>query len=204
LIAIIDYGMGNLGSMANMLKRLGALAVVTSDASEIAAAEKLILPGVGAFDNGMRQLRERGLIEILRQQVLQAGKPVLGVCLGMQLLAERSEEGTCEGLGWIRGQAVRLKPSENGQHLKVPHMGWNIARAVTSDSLFQGLEEDSRFYFVHSFHLQCSRDVIVAETPYGMPFVSAIRSQNIAGVQFHPEKSHRFGMRLLQNFAENS
>lgn len=204
LIAIIDYGMGNVGSMANMLGKIGVEATITSDPSVIASAEKLILPGVGAFDNGMRELRARGLVPILREQVVDGGKSLLGVCLGMQLLGEGSEEGRCEGLGWLPGRSIRFLPTGESGPRKVPHMGWNTVEPLRDDPLFAGLESEARFYFVHSFHLKCDEESVLARTQYAGPFVSAVRVGNIAGVQFHPEKSHRFGMQLLQNFVQDS
>ena len=195
--------MGNLGSIANMLNKVGAESTVTSDPEVIASADKLILPGVGAFDNGMRELTSRGLSPILRDQVLTRGKSILGLCLGMQLFTSGSEEGATAGLGWISGRAVRLAPVIDSTPLKVPHMGWNTIQQCRSDPLFADLDEDARFYFVHSFHVECAESSVLARSVYGCPFVSAVRHQNIAGVQFHPEKSHRFGMQLLKNFAEN-
>ena len=196
--------MGNVGSIANMLKKVGAEATITGDPRVIASADKLILPGVGAFDNAMRELSSRSLIPVLREQVIERGKQILGLCLGMQLFTEGSEEGRATGLGWVPGRAVRFRASAESGALKVPHMGWNIATPTTADPLFAGLDYDARFYFVHSFHVSCDDASVLAITNYGAPFVSAIRKRNIAGVQFHPEKSHRFGMRLLRNFAESS
>jgi glutamine amidotransferase len=201
VIAIIDYGMGNVGSMANMLKKIGAEATITADPVVIASADKLILPGVGAFDHGMRELHARSLVPVIREQVVENGKKLLGVCLGMQLLTEGSDEGRCEGLGWLPGRTVRFLPSGESGPRKVPHMGWNLAEPVRDDPLFAGLDSDARFYFVHSYHVSCDNGSVLATTNYGGPFVSAIRKGNIAGVQFHPEKSHRFGMQLLRNFA---
>ena len=200
MIAIIDYGMGNVGSMANMLKKIGAEATITADPDVIASADKLILPGVGAFDHGMRELHARALVPVIRDQVIEQRKELLGVCLGMQLLTERSEEGSCEGLGWVPGRTVRFLSMGDAGSRKVPHMGWNLAEPMRDDPLFAGLDSDARFYFVHSYHVSCDNGAVLATTNYGGPFVSAIRKGNIAGVQFHPEKSHRFGMQLLRNF----
>jgi glutamine amidotransferase len=196
--------MGNVGSIANMLKKVGAEATITADPRVIAGSDKLILPGVGAFDNAMRELGERGLIPVLQEQVVERGKQILGLCLGMQLFTEGSEEGVARGFGWVSGRAVRFRGSADSGSLKVPHMGWNTATPTSVDPLFAGLDSDARFYFVHSFHVSCENGSVLATTNYGAPFVSAIRKGNIAGVQFHPEKSHRFGMRLLRNFAEKS
>ena len=202
VIAIIDYGMGNVGSIASMLKRVGVEATVTCDFGVIASADKLILPGVGAFDNGMRELAKRDLVDVLNDEVIGKRKSILGVCLGMHLFTQGSEEGNAGGLGWVPGQAVRFRPATSTGSLKIPHMGWNTTSPVHADLLFEGLDAESRFYFVHSFHVTCDDDWVLARTEYGDPFVSAIRHRNIMGVQFHPEKSHRFGMRLLRNFAE--
>ena len=203
LIAILDYGVGNVGSMANMLKKLEVSCCVTSDPGEIRRADKLILPGVGAFDYGMKKLTEKGLVPILEEEVLGRQKPILGVCLGMQMFAKSSEEGNASGLGWIDGTVARF-PTDSGGSLKVPHMGWNTVTPARPDALFQGMPEDARFYFVHSFHLSCPDEIATGHTLYGTRFVAAVKHGNIRGVQFHPEKSHRFGMQLLANFAADS
>lgn len=203
MIVIVDYGVGNLGSIANMLKKIGATATIASDPAVIREADKLILPGVGAFDHGMENLSERGLIPLLNSVVLEKRIPVLGLCLGMQLLTTKSEEGQLPGLGWVDAETVRFKFDETHAYLKVPHMGWNTLEICRSHPLFTDLESDSRFYFVHSYHVTCNReDEILAKTIYGYPFASVIGKDNIMGVQFHPEKSHKFGMNLLKNFAE--
>lgn len=199
MIVVVDYGLGNLASIANMLRKVGASAVVSSDPAVIQQAGKLILPGVGAFDAGMQNLEERGLVSLLTVRAAQDHIPVLGICLGMQLLGMRSEEGTRCGLGWINGNTIRLP----AQHtLKIPHMGWNSVTVRGPHPLFAGLEAENRFYFVHSYHLVCSesRDVI-GSTAYGCEFTASVAKGNVMGVQFHPEKSHRFGMQLLKNFA---
>lgn len=204
MIAIIDYGVGNLGSIANMLKKVGVKSVITSNSKAIADAEKLILPGVGAFDNGMQNLRACGLADLLDQQVLEARKPILGLCLGMQLFTLKSEEGVEPGLGWLEAATVRF--SFNGatsSSLKVPHMGWNYIQPKRSDPLLADLPNESRFYFVHSYHLVCSNtDDVLASTNYGYNFPAMVNRGNIYGAQFHPEKSHKYGMTLLKNFAE--
>lgn len=204
MIAVVDCGMGNVASIANMLKRVGQPSRITSDPAEIAAAPKLILPGVGAFDTGIRNLRERGLEAVLRERALVARVPVLGICLGMQLLGRGSEEGALEGLGWLDARSVRFAPDAADPGLKVPHMGWNTLAARKPSRLLEGLDGAPRFYFVHSYHLVPARaEDVLAETVHGRPFASAVEAGNLLGVQFHPEKSHRFGMRLLRNFAEN-
>ncbi len=200
MIAIIDYGMGNLGSIQNMLKRVGAKSFVTSKIEEIEQAKKIILPGVGAFDTAMISLQKAGLISILKTKALEEKVPLLGVCLGMQLLMTSSEEGAERGLNLIAGKACKFRPLEG---LKVPHMGWNTIQVTKENALTAGLAEDSRFYFVHSYYVMAEeRQNSLMQTKYGVTFDSAVANENIFGVQFHPEKSHRFGMKLLKNFAE--
>jgi glutamine amidotransferase len=200
MIVIVDYRMGNVGSILNMLRRLGADALISSQPDVVASAAKLILPGVGAFDTGMQNLEQSALVPVLNERVLGRGTPVLGICLGMQLLLPRSEEGTRPGLGWIGGEALRFQP--NGA-LKVPHMGWNTVSAPRASRLLDGVAEDARFYFVHSFYVDCAvPDDVAGRTHYGHDFVSAIERGPIQGTQFHPEKSHRFGLQLLANFVE--
>lgn len=200
MIAIVDYGVGNLGSVANMFRKVGAKDVtITSDPAALRAARGLVLPGVGHFDSGVRHLRERNLVEVLNECVLERRTPVLGICLGMQLLARRSEEGSEPGLGWIAADVVRFP--DRGAELPVPHMGWNEVTPV-DEVLFSGLPPgDSRFYFVHSFYIRCDDERDVAGwTRYGDRFASSVRAGHVFGTQFHPEKSHRFGMKVLSNF----
>jgi glutamine amidotransferase len=201
MIIIIDYGMGNLGSIRNMLKKIGTPAEISSDPSKISSAEKLVLPGVGAFDHGMTNLSARGLIPLLNRRVLDEKCPILGICLGMQLLSQSSEEGNLPGLGWIAGKTRRFQFLKGMASLKIPHMGWNEVKAADGAPLFIGFDETPRFYFVHSYHVCCDHsEDILATTFYGYDFVSAVKHENIMGTQFHPEKSHKFGMRLLKNF----
>jgi imidazole glycerol-phosphate synthase subunit HisH len=203
VITIIDYGLGNLGSMLNMLKKIGANALVSSDHDIISKADKLILPGVGSFDSGMRNLHERNLIPLLNKMILEEKVPILGICLGMQLLGKKSEEGQLPGLGWLDADSVRFNFQDDNANLKIPHMGWNQLTVRKSHPLFSGLEDTNRFYFVHSYHVVCANtDNLLASTSYGFDFASAVVKDNILGVQFHPEKSHKFGMRLLKNFVE--
>jgi len=203
MIVIIDYGMGNLGSMANMLKKIGVPVVVSSILSVIGSASKLILPGVGAFDSGMKNLESRGLVQVLNKRVLEDKVPILGVCLGLQLFCRNSEEGQLAGLGWLDAETIRFKYQVAEANLKIPHMGWNQLRVCQAHPLFSGLEDVNRFYFVHSYHVVCTnQDNVLAATSYGFDFTSAVVKDNIMGVQFHPEKSHNFGMRLLKNFVE--
>lgn len=202
MIVIIDYGMGNLGSVANMLKKNGAESRISSLPEDIEKADKIILPGVGAFDTGMKQLNELNLISVLNKKVLEERIPVLGICLGMQLLAQESQEGVSRGLGWLKAKVVKFKFSENAQNLKIPHMGWNFVKICKESRLISDFVPESRFYFVHSYHIVCDRDDVLMETEYGYRFASAVQKDNIYGVQFHPEKSHRFGMQLFKNFCE--
>jgi glutamine amidotransferase len=202
LIVIVDYQMGNVGSIANMLKKIGFDSLITSDPARIQSAEKLILPGVGAFDTGMTNLEHSGLLPILNEKVRSQRTPVLGICLGMELLTSGSDEGVCPGLGWIEGRTVRFRFDEAATQLNVPHMGWNSVRPAPDSVLLRGLPADNRFYFVHSYHVVCDRDADVGGwTRYGEDFASVVERGNVMGTQFHPEKSHRFGMALLRNFA---
>ncbi len=207
MIAIVDYGVGNLGSIKNMLDRIGAESLITCDAATIAAAEKIILPGVGAFDRGMQNLRTYGLIDVLEEKVRKQRTNFLAICLGMQLLTWRSEEGAERGLGWVEGDTIRfpsdLEAQEGVGRLPVPHMGWNALNVQhRACRLFEGLGSSPRFYFVHSYYVRPADTAdVAARTVYGMEFTSAIQRDNIFGVQFHPEKSHKFGMTLLRNFA---
>jgi glutamine amidotransferase len=201
MIGIIDVGIGNLGSIRNMFKKIGAPAKVVSDAAGIAAAAKLVLPGVGAFDAGMARLHGSGLLPVIEQRAFEERIPVLGICLGMQLMTHGSEEGRSPGLGWIPARTLRF-PIDSQPRLRVPHMGWNHVRVVRLDPLIEGVDGESAFYFVHSFHIQCEEpEHVLLSAEYGIKFVAAFRKNNLLGVQFHPEKSHRHGMQVLGNFA---
>lgn len=202
MIVIIDYKMGNVGSIHNMLKKIGAESMISDSPDEIRKADRLILPGVGAFDHGMFQLRQSRFFDVLQEEVLHRKTPILGICLGMQLFTERSEEGGQTGLGWIKGETVRFRFEPNETRRKVPHMGWDTLTPRRTDSLFRGLDKEARFYFVHSYHVRCkSEDDILATTHYGFNFTSAIQRGHIIGTQFHPEKSHKYGMTVLKNFS---
>ncbi len=200
MVVIVDYGMGNLGSIARMLVKIGADVRVSSSAEDILSASRIILPGVGAFDAGMENLQRLGVLSALHARVVEGKTPFLGICLGMQLLAKESQEGTLPGLGWIDARVQRFAlPREPG--LQVPHMGWDTVTVVKDCALFKGLEQQPRFYFAHSYHLAgAPGEISVGMTSYGYEFVSAFQQENIMGVQFHPEKSHRFGLQLLKNF----
>lgn len=203
MIVVVDYGMGNLGAVVNMLEFLGFDAEVSAQPETIAKASRLILPGVGAFDRAMFNLRSLKLIPVLEKAVLEHKIPVLGVCLGMQLLGRGSKEGHGEpGLGWIAADTVRLDAAAR-HGLKVPHVGWSLVKPIAGNPLFALSGEDPRYYFVHSYHMSCDDPGDVAATcEYGERFCCAISSGHIHGVQFHPEKSHRHGMALLKSFVE--
>lgn len=204
MITIVNYGVGNLGSIVNMFKKVGAKAETSSEPDVLRNAEKLILPGVGAFDAGMRKLNEAGLVPLLNELVLEKKVPVIGLCLGMQLMTKKSEEGGEAGLGWIDAETVRFKFGQGNAHLKVPHMGWNTLDIQRQHPLVSDLGPESRFYFVHSYHVVCADEAdVVAYTDYGYPLAAIINKENIMGAQFHPEKSHKYGMQLLKNFAES-
>jgi glutamine amidotransferase len=200
MILIIDYGVGNVGAVANMLRKIGARARVGAEQADLAAADKLVLPGVGHFDHGMRRLHASGLVPALNDQVLGRGKPVLGICLGMQMMTRTSEEGQHPGLGWIDAATRRLPELPA---VRVPHMGWNAVQPENRATLFARDDAEERFYFVHSYVVRAADPAIVAAScGHGITFAAAIEKDNIFGVQFHPEKSHRFGMALMRRFAD--
>lgn len=202
-IAIVDYGVGNLGSIQNMLRKAGFSATISADVETIKQADKLILPGVGAFDHAMGKLRESGLAEVIDTKVREERTPILGLCLGVQLFTEGSDEGRLPGLGWLPARTVRFDLDNGGERLTIPHMGWNHVCIRKPTVMFDTVEESPRFYFVHSYHVACRDDAdVLATTVHGREFVAAVERDNIVGVQFHPEKSHRFGMALLRHFAE--
>jgi imidazole glycerol-phosphate synthase subunit HisH len=200
MIHILDFGVGNVRSIVNMIERVGGVAKLISNPRELSASTKLILPGVGAFDHGIACLREGGWIDALNEAVLERKVPVLGICLGMQLMCKSSDEGSASGLGWVNAH-VRLIQSSMASNLKVPHMGWNAVTVVQQNPLIPMDGDQRRFYFVHSYHVVPNDEAdILARTHYGFDFVAAFRRGNVYGVQFHPEKSHRFGKELLGNF----
>lgn len=200
MLAIINYGLGNLSSIRNMCRRIGVEAEISDDPDLIAAADRLILPGVGHFRKGMENLHASGLKPVLDQLVLEARRPILGICLGAQLMTGHSEEGDTPGLGWVDADTIRFRDDALGG-LKVPHMGWREIGITADNPLWAGLPDEPRFYFVHSYHFRFRQpDEVAATARYGYDFACAFRKGNIFGTQFHPEKSHRFGMRVLENF----
>lgn len=197
-ILIVDYGMGNIGSVCNALDFLGGRYIVSNQKEDLAQTDAVILPGVGAFGAAMQNLRQLDLVDELTEQVVHLGKPFLGICLGMQLLAKDSvEQGYTTGLGWIDGHVFDMEPSGG---LRVPHVGWNAVRVRQECPLFRRIDEDAHFYFDHSFHLECGEEWIAAACDYGDTYVAAVQKENILAVQFHPEKSQRNGLKLLRNF----
>ncbi|MBW7861089.1 MAG: imidazole glycerol phosphate synthase subunit HisH [Rhodocyclaceae bacterium] len=202
MIGIVDYGLGNVQAFVNIYRGLGIEAAPVRNASELAAAKRLILPGVGAFDWAMERLEGSGMIEPLHRRVLGERVPVLGVCVGMQIMARRSEEGIRPGLEWIEADVRLLDSTPLSGRTQLPHMGWNDAEPVVESALFSGIDAP-RYYFLHSYFLAPDQDdVVLARTTYGVSFASAVRKGNILATQFHPEKSHGWGARLLKNFAE--
>ena len=203
MIVVVDYGVGNLASISNMLRRIGVSAAIAADPQAIAGADRIILPGVGAFDHAMRKLREGPLLSALERRVLRDKTPLLGLCLGAQLLTSESDEGKERGLGWVDAVTVRFDASRTTERLAIPHMGWSRVTTVRSHDLLKTDEPEPRFYFAHSYHIQCNDPHLVIGTArYGYDFTAAIAAANVMGVQFHPEKSHVFGMRLLRNFCD--
>jgi glutamine amidotransferase len=203
MIVIIDIGTGNLGSILHVMRKINQDVIISSNADEIATADKLILPGVGSFDPAINNINKMQLFPVLNDLVIKDKVPILGICLGIQLFTQKSEEGTLPGFGWIDGQTVKFKFPQELANLKIPHMGWNTAQVRSCASIFNGIHIDARYYFVHSFHVECNDEKdILATTHYGYDFVSAIEKDNIFGTQFHPEKSHKFGQKILQNFSE--
>lgn len=201
MVGIIDYGLGNLGSIQNMLKVIGEKSVITSDTDKLDKCERLILPGVGAFDAGMGKLNENGLAQFVKQKALVDKKPILGICLGMQLLGRKSEEGELPGLGLIPFDNIKFRLDDTD--LKVPHMGWDIVDFKQDNRLIKNLKGTQRYYFVHSYHAKCdSEENVLMTCDYGYEFTASVVKDNILGVQFHPEKSHNFGMALLENFVK--
>jgi glutamine amidotransferase len=203
MIYIVDYGLGNVQAFVTMYKRLGVEVVRARSADDLRGAGKLILPGVGAFDQAMGLLNASGMRQALEQLVLREKVPVLGICVGMQILADSSDEGVATGLNWVKGRVRSFESNPTSSHLPLPHMGWNDVSPAAGSPLFKGIEDDARFYFLHSYYFECadaSSSAAVAD--YGFQFDCAVQNGNVFGVQFHPEKSHHWGVAVLKNFAE--
>lgn len=201
MVGIIDYGLGNLGSIQNMIKAIGEKSVISSKPEELDKCDRYILPGVGAFDAGMSKLNESGLVDYIKSKATNEKRPILGICLGMQLLGRRSEEGNLPGLGLIPFDNIRFRLDDSD--LKIPHMGWDIVDIKQDNPLITGLTGTQRYYFVHSYHAKCdSEENVLMTCDYGYEFAASVVKGNIMGVQFHPEKSHDFGMALLRNFVK--
>ncbi|MEA3285901.1 MAG: imidazole glycerol phosphate synthase subunit HisH [Candidatus Marinimicrobia bacterium] len=202
-IVIVDYNMGNLRSVEKGFARVGADVKISQDHGMIRDAAKIVLPGVGAFGDGMRNLHDLGLVEVLNQEVLGNSKPFLGICLGMQLVSSQSFENTpTKGFGWIKADVIRFDHSNEMEKIKIPHVGWNNVVYQHGNPLFKGIPDNSDFYFVHSYHFQSSEDIVTSTTEYGYSFTSSIQKQNIFAFQFHPEKSQQYGLKILKNFSE--
>lgn len=205
MIAVVDYDTGNVGSVLNMLRKIGAEAIVTRDPTSLRNADKLILPGVGAFDEAVGNLRRFGLDELLNELVIDDGRPILGLCLGAQLMAISSEEGTSPGFGWLNAKIIRFQPQDDkGKTLRVPHMGWNTVHAqADAGNIFDNVPQPMRFYFVHSYHMAAADPSLeLAHSYYGKKFTCAMGRDNILSMQYHPEKSHKYGLQIFRNFVE--
>lgn len=203
MITIIDYGLGNVLAFANMYKRMNIEFTIAKTAADLIEAKRIILPGVGSFDHAMMKLNKSGMREALDKLVLVEKVPVIGICVGMQMLANSSEEGELPGIGWINGVVKKFDVNKFKQKTHLPHMGWNDIYPQKVSKVLAGLEKDARFYFLHSFYFECEDEQeILATAVYGEPFCCIVKSGNIYGVQFHPEKSHHFGAQLLKNFSE--
>ena len=202
MLTIIDYKAGNVRSIQNMLKKIGYKSMISDKIEDIEKADKLILPGVGNFDYGMEQLEKSGLIPVLNKKVLEDKTPILGICLGVQLFTNGSDEGQRKGLCWIDAETVSFNNKKLPEGYKIPHMGWAEIKYNENCRLFKNMHElPPRFYFVHSYHLKANnKNDIIASTTYGYEFVAGLKKENIIGIQFHPEKSHKFGMQVLRNF----
>lgn len=203
MITLVDYGLGNIQAFINVYKRLNISVRVAKSSTDLCGARKIILPGVGAFDHAMERLERSGMRNTLDELVLVKKVPILGICVGMQMLGESSEEGCRPGLGWIKARIRAFRSVMPESNLPLPHMGWNDAQPIPGNKLFNNLESNSQFYFLHSFYFECTQPQdIAAQTEYGFSFPCAVQHENVCGVQFHPEKSHHCGTQLLKNFAD--
>ena len=203
MITLIDYGVGNIFAFQNVYKRLDIPTKIAKTAADLEDAQKLILPGVGAFDYAMQQLNQSGMRKKLDELVLEQKIPIIGICVGMQMMGNRSDEGTSEGLQWIDADILKFDESLIQQRTKLPHMGWNDVSPKVEHPLFKGLEQEAIFYFLHSYYFKCNNIAdSIAISDYGIPFTSAVNTDNVFGIQFHPEKSHQYGEKLLDNFAK--
>lgn len=200
MIAIVDYGVGNIKAFSNIYKRLNVDYLIARESSDLKKAKKIILPGVGSFDHAMERLHRSGMKDELDTLVLSEKIPVLGICVGMQMLARQSEEGTLPGLGWVDATVNKFDRTTIGEDVPLPHMGWNSISIHGENSLTKRLDTGARFYFLHSYYFSCRDELIVASASYGKKFACIINSENIYGIQCHPEKSHQDGIRLLENF----
>ena len=198
MIGILDFGLGNIASVSNMLKRIGEKSLICKNKTDLSLADKMILPGVGSFDNAINKIHKSGLLPEIEKKVLKEKAPILGICLGMQLLMQKSEEGSKKGLGWVPGEVIKI----NDEQINVPHMGWNSVKVKRINSLIKNIDHKFRFYFIHSYivKLQDKKNELL-ETEYGKKFTSSFAYKNFFGVQFHPEKSHKYGMKILKNFS---
>ncbi|MEY2702368.1 MAG: Imidazole glycerol phosphate synthase subunit HisH 1 [Bacteroidota bacterium] len=203
MITLIDYGVGNIFAFQNVYKRLDIPTKIAKTTADLEDAQKLILPGVGAFDYAMAQLNSSGMRQKLDELVLDRKIPIIGICVGMQMMGNRSDEGASEGLKWIDADILKFDESLIQQRTKLPHMGWNDVNPIEAHPLFVGLEQEAIFYFLHSYYFKCNNTVdSIAISDYGIPFTSAVNADNVYGIQFHPEKSHLYGEKLLHNFAK--
>lgn len=203
MITIINYGLGNIKAIQNVYSKLSIPVKVVSDITEFGVVEKLILPGVGAFDYAMEKLKSSGMYNKLNELVLEKEIPVIGICVGMQMMAKSSDEGVLPGLGWLDATVKKFDATKMDGKMQLPHMGWNDVESRTENPLFNGLHQDAKFYFLHSYYIDCNdEDIAIATSNYADNFTCAINSKKIYGVQFHPEKSHHFGVKLLENFAK--